>query len=113
MLRYPILVAADLAVFNWQGAAAASLPDALLEPPAHEPSSPEAAWDAAMDTQIAAHDPDEPWTLAKAGAAIAAAVEAASPVQPVHLPLKDALFQPISQAEAPVGDFLFATVIPC
>jgi hypothetical protein len=29
------------------------------------------------------------------------------------LPLKDALFQPIGQAEAPVGDFLFATIIPC
>jgi hypothetical protein len=65
---------------------------------------------------VDAHDKlDEPWTLAEAGAAMAAAAaEAAEDAQPrVHLPLKDALFQPIGQAEAPVGDFLFATVIPC
>jgi hypothetical protein len=31
----------------------------------------------------------------------------------ICLPLKDALFHPIGQAEAPIGNFLFATIIPC
>jgi hypothetical protein len=65
-------------------------------------------------TPLQSHRPattfaDVPWPL---DAAVPAA-EATPDAQPVLLPLKDALFQPIGQAEAPVGDFLFATVIPC
>jgi hypothetical protein len=52
--------------------------------------------------------PVEPWTPDAA-----AAVDNTADAQPVRLPIKDALFQPIGQAEAPVGDFLFATIIPC
>jgi hypothetical protein len=101
MLSLQALLAAALAALSLHGAAAATLPTAA----GLQAAPPIAAPEPSPGDDIA----DVPWPL---DAAVPAA-EAAPDAQPVLLPLKDALFQPIGQAEAPVGDFLFATVIPC
>jgi hypothetical protein len=100
MLSIHAFLAAALAALSLHcaAAAAANLPTAAglqAAPPTAAPEPP-------PGDDFA----DMPWPLD-------AAADATSDDQPVLLPLKDALFQPIGQAEAPVGDFLFATIIPC